>query len=138
MSRRLTGKRVALLIEEGFAAREVTEPMRVLAEEGANVVPIAPSTKAPYRDKTGTTTVAAEVTAGSARMNDFDAIIVPGGHAPDRMRMRHAMVDLLPAGRRLRSMSPTRVGATSTARSCATAISSRRAKATICPCSSTR
>jgi protease I len=95
MSRRLTGKRVALLIEEGFAAREVTEPMRVLAEEGANVVPIAPSTKAPYRDKTGTTTVAAEVTAGSARMNDFDAIIVPGGHAPDRMRMRHAMVDLV-------------------------------------------
>ena len=28
-------------------------------------------------------------------MSDFDALIVPGGYAPDRMRMRHAMVDLV-------------------------------------------
>ncbi len=26
---------------------------------------------------------------------DFDAVVVPGGHAPDKMRMRHAMVDLV-------------------------------------------
>ena len=28
-------------------------------------------------------------------MQDFDALVVPGGHAPDKMRMRHAMVDLV-------------------------------------------
>ena len=27
-------------------------------------------------------------------MKDFDALVIPGGHAPDKMRMRHAMVDL--------------------------------------------
>ena len=26
---------------------------------------------------------------------DFDAIVIPGGHAPEKMRMRHAMVDLV-------------------------------------------
>jgi protease I len=32
--------------------------------------------------------------AGAVRAADFDALIIPGGYAPDRMRMRHAMVDL--------------------------------------------
>ena len=27
-------------------------------------------------------------------LTNFDALIIPGGHAPGRMRMRHAMVDL--------------------------------------------
>jgi protease I len=92
---RLTGRRVALLIEEGFSSREVQEPLRVLAAEGAEVVVVAPSTKAPYRDRTGSDTVTASLAAGAARMAQFDALIIPGGHAPDRMRLRHAMVDLV-------------------------------------------
>jgi protease I len=27
-------------------------------------------------------------------MKDFDALVIPGGQAPEKMRMRHAMVDL--------------------------------------------
>src|SRR5581483_2849441 len=38
--------------------------------------------------------VTSDVAAGAVRMTDYDALVVPGGHAPDRMRMRHAMVDL--------------------------------------------
>ncbi len=33
--------------------------------------------------------------AGKAHAKDFDAVLIPGGHAPDRMRMRHAMIDLV-------------------------------------------
>lgn len=33
------------------------------------------------------------MSADAARMTDFDAFIIPGGHAPDRIRLRHAMVD---------------------------------------------
>jgi len=92
---RLSGRRIVLLIEEGFSAREVTESARVLAAEGAEVVIVAPTVKAPYRDKSGTHEIAAAMTAGAVRMKDFDAVVIPGGHAPDRMRMRHAMVDLV-------------------------------------------
>jgi protease I len=92
---RLTRRRIAILIEEGFAAREVMEPLRVLAAEGADIVIVGNTTKVPYRDKTGTTAMAASLIAGAARMQDFDALVIPGGHAPDRMRMRHAMVDLV-------------------------------------------
>jgi protease I len=92
---RLTGRRIALLIEEGFAAREVFEPLRVLMAEGAEVAIVGPTTRAPYRDKTLSQEVSATVGPAGARMRDFDALIIPGGHAPDRIRMRHALIDMI-------------------------------------------
>jgi protease I len=96
-TRRLDGKRIALFIEEGFAARELLDSRRLLQAEGATVTVIGPSTKAPYRDKTATEEVLADLSAGAARIEHFDAILIPGGHAPDRIRMRHAMLDLVTA-----------------------------------------
>ena len=45
--------------------------------------------------KRGQAVVTSDLAAGSARMKDFDALVIPGGHAPDKMRMRHAMVDFV-------------------------------------------
>ena len=95
MSGRLKGKRIALFIEDGFEAREVSEPLALLRSEDADVVVIGPSTTATYRDKKGIETITAELAAGAARMRDFDAVVIPGGYAPDKMRMRHAMVDMV-------------------------------------------
>lgn len=95
MHRALDGKRIAILIEEGFAAREVVAPRDALAALGATVVLVGPTAGASYADKTGAHAVTADVSASTARMRDFDALIIPGGHAPDRMRLRHAMVDLV-------------------------------------------
>lgn len=92
---RLAGRRIAILIEDGFSARQVLEPQRVLTSQGAEVVLIGNTTTSPYSDRTRTTELTAQVTAGASRMRDFDALVIPGGHAPDRMRMRHQMVDLV-------------------------------------------
>lgn len=94
-SGRLQGKRIALLIEDGFEAREVTEPLATLRAEGAAVVLVGAAAGAVYRDKAGATAVSADLGAGTARMKDFDALVIPGGYAPDKMRMRHAMIDLV-------------------------------------------
>jgi protease I len=93
----LTGKRVAVFVEEGFAARELFEPREILEAAGATVVLVGPSTKAPYRDKTGTQDVQVDVAAHSVRPAEFDALVIPGGHAPDRIRMRHGMVEFTAA-----------------------------------------
>ena len=53
-----------------------------------------PRQGATYRGKRGEAVVTSDLAAGAARMKDFDALVIPGGHAPDKMRMRHAMVDL--------------------------------------------
>jgi protease I len=91
----VTGKRVALLVEDEFEDREVTEPVRKLRAEGVEVVLVGPIAGRTYRGKRGETSATADLAAGAARMKDFDAVLIPGGYAPDKIRMRHAMVDLV-------------------------------------------
>ena len=90
----LSGKRVAMLVEEAFEGRELTGPLAALRAAGATVIVIGPRAGASFNGKDGLATVTSDVAAGAARMKDFDALVIPGGHAPEKMRMRHAMVDL--------------------------------------------
>jgi deglycase len=90
----LQGRRVAVLVEDEFEDRELTGPVDALRAAGATVVLVGPAAGSTYRGKRGAAVVTADIAAGAARMAEFDALVIPGGHAPDRMRMRHAMVDL--------------------------------------------
>ena len=90
----LAGKRVAMLVEDGFEDRELTGPLEMLRAAGATVTIVGPTAGAQFAGKRGEAVVTSDVAAGAARMKDFDALVIPGGHAPDKMRMRHAMVDL--------------------------------------------
>lgn len=87
------GKRVALLVEDEFEDRELTGPLEILRDAGVIVVIVGPAAGAQYKGKKGEV-VTAELAAGRAKASEFDALVIPGGHAPDKMRMRHAMVDL--------------------------------------------
>ena len=90
----LAGRRIALLVEQEFEDSELTGPLDALRAAGATVVLIGPTARTDYKGKKLGTVVTSEIAAGAARMKDFDALVIPGGHAPDKMRMRHAMVDL--------------------------------------------
>ena len=86
------GKRVAILVENEFDDRELMIPVETLQNAGVTVTIVGPTSGQEYTGKRGQV-VKAELGAGAARIKDFDAVIIPGGHAPDKMRMRHAMVD---------------------------------------------
>jgi protease I len=90
----LSGKRVAMLVEEGFEDRELTGPLDALRDAGATVTIVGPTAGTEFRGKRGQAVVTSDVAAGAVRITDFDALVIPGGYAPDKMRMRHAMVDL--------------------------------------------
>jgi protease I len=92
---RMAGKRIALLVEQDFEDVELTEPLRLLREAGAEVTIVGPFAAREYSGKKGVATVTSDVSAGAVRAADFDAVVIPGGYAPDKMRMRHAMVDLV-------------------------------------------
>src|SRR5436189_6254977 len=94
MSAPLTGKRVAILVEDDFEDRELTGPLEALRAAGATVTLVGPTAGAQFKGKRGLAMVKSEAAAGAVRMKDFDALVIPGGYAPDKMRMRHAMVDL--------------------------------------------
>ena len=86
-------RRVALLIEEDFDDGEVTGVIVALRAAGVGVTLVGPWAGRQFHDKDHTVTVSSDVAAAKARAADFDAVVIPGGYAPDRMRMRHAMVD---------------------------------------------
>src|SRR5262245_45866390 len=89
----LTGKRVAILIEDGFEDAELVQPLERLRAAGAEVSVVGPKAGTVFTGKRGAA-VESDARAGAVRMADFDALVIPGGYAPDKMRMRHAMVDL--------------------------------------------
>jgi len=91
----LQGKRVAILVEEDFEDVELVEPMKALEDSGARVVVVGSGTKITYHGKRRQAEVTAETTADRVRVEDFDAVIVPGGYAPDRMRLHPSMVELV-------------------------------------------
>ena len=91
----LEGKRIAILAEEGFEDSEVIEPMRAMKDAGARVVVVGSGSQESYRGKRGKATIKADVTADKVSAEDFDAIIIPGGYASERMRLHQSMVDLI-------------------------------------------
>ena len=89
----LAGRRIALLVENDFEDTELTGPRDALRAAGATVVIVGPTANTEFKGKKLGTVVTSDLAAGSAKPNDFDAVVIPGGYAPDKMRMRHAMVD---------------------------------------------
>jgi protease I len=91
----LDGKRIAILAEEGFEDSELTEPLRAMRDAEARVVIVGSGTRNTYQGKRGAATVKVDVSADKVSADDFDAVIIPGGYAPDKMRLHQAMVDLV-------------------------------------------
>lgn len=90
----LRGKRVALLIEDEYQELEAWYPKLRLEEEGATVVVVGTGTKNVYTSKLGYA-IAADVSAQEVDADEFDAVVIPGGYAPDHMRLCQPMVDLV-------------------------------------------
>jgi protease I len=92
-----TAKRAAILVEEDFEDRELPRLVDELRASGLHVTIVGPFGGREYRGKRHDAVVRSDIGAGAAQISDFDVVIIPGGYAPDRMRMRHAMVDLVRA-----------------------------------------
>jgi protease I len=91
---KLKGKRIAVLLEEGFEDLEFWVTVMRLREEGAVTTIVGT-----VADKTvhGKNALAAtsEVAADRVSANEFDAVVVPGGWAPDKLRRYPAVTGLV-------------------------------------------
>jgi len=90
----LDTKTVAVLVEEMYEDQELWYPVYRLREEGANVVLVGPEAGKTYQSKHGYP-AQSDQAASEVRPEQFDAVIIPGGYAPDRMRRDPAMVKLV-------------------------------------------
>ena len=89
----LSGKRIAILIEDMYNEFEFWYPYYRMKEAGAKVTVVGTGAKE-YHSKIGLPAPGG-TSAETLKAADFDGIIVPGGYAPDRMRRSGAMLKLV-------------------------------------------
>lgn len=81
---RLDGKKIAVLIAEGFEDLEYWVTVMRLQEEGAEVVSVGPNLD-PVTGKNALS-AQAEATTSDVDAADLAGIVIPGGWAPDKLR----------------------------------------------------
>ena len=89
MTNKLEGKKVAILVADGFEQVEMTEPRKALEEAGAETKIVSPKPGQiqgmHHADKGDKFDV--DLTLDDARPEEFDALMIPGGLMnPDQLR----------------------------------------------------
>jgi protease I len=87
----LHNKRIAVLVEQQYQEMEVWYPIYRLREAGCTVTVVGPEAGQSYPSKLGYP-CKSDKAAGQCRAEDFDAVVVPGGFAPDFIRRTEAMI----------------------------------------------
>ena len=87
---------VLLMAADDFEDMELLYPLYRLAEEGIAVT-IAGLDDRPVRGKKGYGPLAVDTTVAKVAEPDFDALVIPGGYAPDKLRRSDVVLDLVRA-----------------------------------------
>ena len=86
MSAKVEIKKVAILVEQHFEDSEFQIPYKALEEAGAEITVLGSRTNETYKGKQGKASIKPDGTTTEMLARDFDAIVIPGGMAPDIMR----------------------------------------------------
>jgi protease I len=92
----LTGKKIAILVDEGFEQVELIKPRKALDKVGAETKVISPQEGEVrgWNIKRWGKSVAVDVPLDSADPAQFDALLLPGGVMnPDKLRMNPKAVE---------------------------------------------
>lgn len=88
--------RVAILVEELYQDLEVWYPLLRFKEEGFEVVTVEPHGRKEYRGKNGYP-ITVDRSIDEVRAKDFDGVVIPGGWAPDKLRLSKKVLDFVRA-----------------------------------------
>ncbi len=91
---KLEGKKIFILAEDNYQEMELWYPLLRFREEGAEVLVVGSGSSTSYKSKLGYP-VEVDTTADRVRGSDADAVVIPGGYAPDLMRRYPDMVRIV-------------------------------------------
>ena len=87
--------KIAMPVGEGFEDSEFGEPCARLKQAGHEVVVIGTERGAHVWGKRGDTMATIDCVPEEVDPNDFDALVIPGGHSPDALRTHAGMVSFV-------------------------------------------
>ena len=90
----LTGKTIAVLVDNVYQEMEVWYPLFRLREAGATVVTVGATAGQTYTSKLGYP-AKADKSYDDVQAAEFDGVVVPGGFAPDHIRRHPAALKLV-------------------------------------------
>lgn len=79
--------RVAMLMADGFEESEFRHPYDALRSAGHEVVVVGPHADTVLTGKKGKEPTPVDIPLGSVDPESFDAVVIPGGYSPDRLRI---------------------------------------------------
>src|SRR5690242_14737485 len=95
MATQLDGKKVAILVTDGFEQVELTEPRRALDDAGAQTFIVSPAGQKVkgWNHKVWGEEFPVDIALDDAEPADYDALMLPGGVMnPDKLRMNDKAV----------------------------------------------
>jgi protease I len=92
----LAQRKVLILAANDFEDSELLYPLYRLREEEVAVT-VAGLDDQPVRGKKGYGPLPVDTTVGQVTAGDFDALVIPGGYAPDKLRRSQTVLDLVRA-----------------------------------------
>jgi protease I len=89
-------KRIAVFVEDRYQVLEAWYPYLYLRGEGFETEFVGSGRTRTYRSKEGYP-ADEDFSAEQANPDEFDAVVIPGGYAPDMMRRHRSMIDFVKA-----------------------------------------
>jgi len=80
-------KKVAFLIHNDFQDDEFRQPYDALCQAGFEVTLLGPESDKTYRGKNLRERATSDLGLDAARPADYQALVIPGGYAPDKLRL---------------------------------------------------
>lgn len=87
-------RKVLIMVDEGVEDAEFLYPYYRFQEEGYKVDVVASKAKETYRGKHGVP-IRSNLSPKEVNVDEYDALIIPGGKAPDRMRINKGLVNIV-------------------------------------------
>jgi len=84
--------KIAVIIDDYFEDSEYTEPVNSFKEKGHEIVHVGIEKGKTVKGKKKQTPVTIDEGVNTVKEADFDALLIPGGYSPDRLRVYESAV----------------------------------------------
>lgn len=87
--------KIAVLITDGFEDSEYTQPARAFKQAGHELTRIGLKAGETVKGKRGQAQTTIDKTVNDVSADDFDALLIPGGFSPDKLRAHKEPVEFV-------------------------------------------